>query len=239
MIIDLKTRSHQKEILDDWQGTAQELGLVLNDINRVNRLLGGNNITVNAVFSLIKEHPKASYTILDMGCAEGHMLRALAQAGRKQGLTLNLIGIDLNGDALALAREASSDFPEITYHEKDILDTAYSDFNCDIVMTTLTLHHFKEPDILKFLQKFTALAAIGVVINDLHRSAWAYYLFKGFSLIFIKTKVARKDGLTSIRRGFLKSDLLGMSKSLPDLKHHIAWKWAFRYVWIIRKQRKK
>ncbi|MBT8299233.1 MAG: methyltransferase domain-containing protein [Maribacter sp.] len=236
-MIDLKARSHQKEILDDWQGSTLELASVLKDINRVNRLLGGNGITVNAVINLIKEHPKESYTILDMGCAEGNMLRALALAGRKLDLKLNLIGVDLNGDALALARAASNDFPEIVYHEKDILSAAYSEFGCDIVMTTLTLHHFKDVEIRNFVQKFTALAAIGVVINDLHRSAWAYYLFKGFSLIFIKTKVARKDGLTSIRKGFLKSDLRGMSKSLTDVEHQIAWKWAFRYVWIIRKQR--
>ena len=235
-MIDLKVRSDQKEILDDWQGDSHELECVLKDINRVNRILGGNSITINAVIGLIQEHPKESYTILDMGCAEGNMLRSLAIAARKQHLNLNLIGVDLNRDALTIAKKASIDFPEIVYHEKDILSADFSDFSCDIVITTLTMHHFQNSEILNFAQQFTLLASIGVVINDLHRSALAYYLFKGFSLIFIKTKVAKIDGLTSIRRGFLKSELLTLAKSLTNVHHEIDWKWAFRYVWIMRKQ---
>lgn len=238
-MIDLKVRSDQKEILDDWQGATHELECVLKDINRVNRILGGNSITVNAVISLIQEHPKESYTILDMGCAEGNMLRELAIAARKQHINLNLIGIDLNRDALKIAKKASIDFPEIVYYEKDILSANFSDFSCDIVITTLTMHHFKNPEILNFAQQFTRLASIGVVINDLHRSALAYYLFKGFSLIFIKTKIAKIDGLTSIKRGFLKSELLALTKSLTSVYHEIDWKWAFRYVWIMRKQQQK
>ena len=188
MMIDLKIRSHQKEIMDDWQGDSQELECVLKDINKVNRILGGNSITINAVISLIQEHSKESYTILDMGCAEGNMLRELAMAARKQDIKLNLIGIDVNSDSLTIARKASIDFPEIVYHEKDILSADFSEFGCDVMMTTLTMHHFQNSEILNFVKQFTKLASIGVVINDLHRSALAYYLFKGFSLIFIKNK---------------------------------------------------
>jgi len=235
-MIDLKLRSDQKEILDEWQGDTHELECVLKDISRVNRILGGNSITVNAVIKLIQEHPKESYTILDLGCADGNMLRQIAIAARKQHINLNLIGIDLNRDALTIAEKASVDFPEIVYHAKDILSSDFSNLSCDIVVTTLTMHHFKYPEILNFAQQFTRIASIGVVINDLHRSALAYYLFKGFSLIFIKTKVAKIDGLTSIRRGFLKSELLALTKSLTNVYHEIDWKWAFRYVWIMRKQ---
>jgi ubiquinone/menaquinone biosynthesis C-methylase UbiE len=235
-MIDFKTRSNRKELLDDYQGTIVELATVLKDINRVNRLLGGNDITISAVLRLIQEHPKKSYTILDMGCAEGNILRELARVARKRNIKLHLIGVDLNTDALTLARTASANFPEITYYEKDILSPDFSDFGSDIVFTTLTMHHFRNSEILKFVQKFTRMATIGVVINDLHRSAIAYYLFKVFSLIFIKTKVAKIDGLTSISRAFQKSELRELAKSLPYFDHEISWKWAFRYVWIIRKK---
>ena len=233
---DFRNRSDRKELLDDYQGTIEELAIVLKDINRVNRLLGGYSITLNAVLRLIQEHPKKSYTILDIGCAEGNMLRELAKTAKKRNIKLHLIGVDLNSDALTLARSSSANFPEITYHAKDILSADFSDFGCDIVITTLTMHHFKNPEILNFIQKFTRLSTIGVVINDLQRSAIAYYLFKVFSLIFIKTKVARIDGLISIRRAFQKSELWELAKSLPNVDHEIAWKWAFRYVWILRKK---
>lgn len=235
-MIDLRARSTKEEIMDNFQGTVQELEVVLNDITRVNRILGGNSITENAVFKLIKENKKESYTILDMGCADGNMLRTLATAARTQNVRAKFIGVDLNEDALALARKASIDFPEISYQSKDILTADFSDFKCDIVITTLTLHHFSNDNVLNFVKQFVRLANLGIVINDLQRSALAYYLFKAFSLIFIKTKIAKIDGLISISKGFLKSDLDAFASELTDVRHEIRWKWAFRYVWIMRKK---
>ncbi|MGB5667566.1 MAG: methyltransferase domain-containing protein [Maribacter sp.] len=234
MLKDLSVRSESPEIMDDFHGDINELKPILGDINRVNSILGGNAITLDAVFQLIHEHPRESYTILDMGCAEGSMLRELALAGRKKLIKLKLIGVDLNEDALELGKRASQDFPEIQFLAKNILHSDFSDFKCDIIITTLTLHHFPDDSILVFIKQFSKLASIGIVVNDLQRSTTAYYLFKVFSLIFIKTKVAKTDGLISIRRGFLKSDFDRYARTLPNIKHHIQWKWAFRYVWVMR-----
>lgn len=236
-MIDLRERYDGDEILDNFKGSQAELQYIFEDINKVNRILGGNKITVTAVFRLIKENPKESYTILDMGCGDGKMLRTLALEARKRKTNMKFIGVDLNTDALTIAREASANFKEISYYEKDILSADFSDFDCDIVITTLTMHHFLNKEILSFVHQFTRLAALGVVINDLQRSAWPYYLFKGFRLIFIKTKIARIDGLTSISRGFKKSDLKVFAQKLPKVEHEIKWKWAFRYVWIMRQKR--
>lgn len=237
MLIDLTKRSNQPELMDDFKEGLQALRVVFDDINRVNVILGGNNITINAVARLLKENPQESYTIVDMGCGDGNMLREVANFCRKNNHNTRLIGIDLNQEALQLASEASLDYPEIEYQHKDILQIKSTDLNCDIVINTLCMHHFVDKDLLIFLAKFNELARIGVVINDLQRSRWAYYLFKLFSLIFIKTSTAKIDGLRSISKGFVKSDLIQYSKKLPQSKHEIKWKWAFRYVWIMQPNR--
>ncbi|MEP3210085.1 MAG: methyltransferase domain-containing protein [Maribacter sp.] len=237
MLIDLSERSNQPELMDDFREGLQRLRIVFDDINRVNTILGGNAITVNAVAKLIAENPQPGYTIVDMGCGDGNMLREVAHLCRKQHIEVRLIGIDLNADALQLAEEASHGYPEIEYQHRDILALQQSDLNCDIIINTLTMHHFVNKDLLHFLEKFNELARIGVIINDLHRSRWAYYLFKLFSLIFIKTETAKIDGLISISKGFIKSDLIRYSKSLPNSRHDIQWKWAFRYVWIMEPNR--
>lgn len=234
--MDWSKRNDQLEIMDNFKGSSAELETVLNDITRVNRILGGNKITVDAVFTLIDEYPKKSYTILDMGCADGNMLRNIALEARKRHVKVKLVGVDLSSDSLVLARKASLDFPEISYHVKDILTTNFSDFECDIVTTTLTLHHFPDDGILTFLTQFERLASIGIVINDLQRSKLAYTLFKAFSLVFIRTKTGKIDGLISITKGFFKTELYTFAKALPTLQHQIRWKWAFRYVWIMRKK---
>lgn len=234
-MVDLSVRSDREELMDNFKGSKQELKVVLDDITRVNTILGGNNITLNAVFRLIEENNKKSYTIIDVGCADGNMLRKLALIARRRKIKVNLIGVDLSVDALHIAREKSVEFPEITYFEKDILSDDLVDFKCDIVMNTLMMHHLPDNEILKFIKQFSQLASIGIVINDLHRSASAYYLFRIFSHIFIKTDIAKIDGLISISKGFKKKDLESFKNQLHHLKHQIKWKWAFRYLWVLQK----
>lgn len=232
-MIDISARNTQKELMDDFQGSALELEAVLTDINRVNRLLGGIQITSDAVFMLIQEYPKKSYTILDVGCSDGDMLRKLALKARNNNITMNFVGLDLNEQALDIAQRKSKEFPEITYRNQDVF--TLQDIEVDIVITTLTLHHFSDAQIPIFLQRFTKMAHIGIIINDLHRSRWAYYLFRAFSVIFIKTNMAKHDGLISILRGFKKKELQTFSDRLPEVHHQISWKWAFRYRWILQK----
>lgn len=234
MLVDLSKRSNQPELMDDFQGSLQKFRLVFADINRVNTILGGSSITINAVVELMQSHPKDSYTVVDMGCGDGYMLRKLSDYCKNQNIKVRLIGIELNEQTIQIAKEISSEYENIEFHHQDILALKNTDFDCDIIMNTLTMHHFEDHDVLTFIKKFNQLASIGVVINDLHRSRMAYYLYKMFSLIFIKTKTAKVDGLISISKGFIKSDLLQFSKSLPNRKHHIEWKWAFRYLWIMK-----
>ncbi len=210
---------------------------VLKDINRSNRMLGGNRITIKEVERLVRAYPKESYTIVDMGCGDGAILREVALRFRKLGVLVKLIGVDLSEKTLDIAKKASFKFPEIHFLQKDILDMKTTDLDCDIMLCTLTMHHFEDGQIPIFLEKFAKLASIGVVINDLHRSYLACYLFKAFRLIFIKTKIAKYDGLLSIKSGFTKKELVDFSRRLPNVRHTIHWKWAFRYVWVIETAR--
>ncbi|MEH6514836.1 methyltransferase domain-containing protein [Maribacter arcticus] len=235
-MVDFTRRSTEIEIMDTYSGTTKELDTILQDINKVNRLLGGYSITLNAVFELLTLEKKESYTILDMGCAEGTMLRKLAMEARKRNISLKLLGVDLNKQGLELATYYSTEYPEITYLEADILTADFSPYTIDVVMTTLTLHHFTDEGVVQFVNQFNSLASLGVVINDLERNPIAYYLFKAFSFFFIRTEIAKKDGLLSIRRAFKKKDLMRYAAQVKNASHQIEWKWAFRYVWVLKKK---
>lgn len=237
MLESLISRSTEQELMDDFQGSESALKIVLDDINRVNRLLGGNGITVKAVAKLIREHPQDRYVLLDVGCADGTMLRTLADYCRKNNIKVAFIGLDLNTDALNIARKASVNYPEIRYVAQDVLELQPDDFDCDILITTLMTHHFSNAQLPVVLQKFASLVRLGFVNNDLHRSRTALVLFKLFSMFFINTETAKVDGLISIRKGFKKRDLYAFAQQLPQMKHFIKWKWAFRYVWIMEPKR--
>jgi hypothetical protein len=42
-----------------------------------------------------------------------------------------------------------------------------------------------------------------------------------------------EDGLTSVLRGFKRVDLERISDKI-NVKPNISWKWAFRYLWILK-----
>ncbi|MEO0527467.1 MAG: methyltransferase domain-containing protein [Bacteroidota bacterium] len=235
--MNLSSRNTEPELMDDPNVDIHDLRETLKDINLSNKMLGGNRITVKEVGKFMNEYPKALYTIMDMGCGDGSMLREIAHFCRKNGQKVRLVGIDLSEKAIQIGKDTSSAYPEIHFQQQDILQLSSTDFNCDILLCTLTMHHFNDNQIPIFLKQFVKLAGVGIIINDLERSKWACYLFKLFRAIFIKSKIAKYDGLISIKSGFKKRELMHFAQTLPKVQHMIQWKWAFRYVWVIKTNR--
>ncbi len=132
-------------------------------------------------------------------------------------------------------KELSKQYQNLTYQCEDIFDHKFKNLKYDIVLCTLTLHHFKDSEITKLVSVFYESASIGIVINDLQRSALAYRLFQILCFVFKLNKMSKEDGLVSILRGFKKEELENFSKKLNLNKYSIQWRWAFRYQWIIRK----
>lgn len=237
MAINTKYRTQETEIMDDFFLEGKELQDALDKIASINRLLGGNKLTLHGLKILLrKSDPAKTITIADVGCGNGDMLRMLAKYGQKNKLNLKLIGIDANAFTINYARKLSTEYTNIEYVCVDIFSDDFNALQYDIVLCTLTLHHFSNEEILNIMTTFNNNAKIGIVINDLHRSKLAYRLFEKVCAIFKLNKMSREDGLISILRGFKKNELENFSKKL-DLKNYtINWKWAFRYQWIIAKK---
>nr|WP_299382349.1 methyltransferase domain-containing protein [Allomuricauda sp.] len=231
--MDFTIRSRVDERMDNPDMSFELLQNAYKDINLCNRLLGGQSITIKAVWDLVKKDRKKSYTILDMGCGDGTMLLKLSNFLSKKGVSHVMKGVDQREDVLSIAEQKCATYPQISFHKQDIL-LADARYKSDILINTLTMHHFEEERMEAFLGKFQELAKIGIVINDLHRSKIAYMLFRIFSFFVLKTDVAKYDGLVSISKGFRKSELLQMAQKIPNVSHSIQWKWAFRYVWVMK-----
>ena len=233
--INTKHRTDQSEIMDDFALEGEVLREALDKIAKINQLLGGNELTLQGVKSLVRDiDTSKELTIVDVGCGNGDMLRILANYGKKNHLNFRLIGIDANNFTINHARDLSSNYNNIKYVIEDIFDESFQQLHYDIVLCTLTLHHFKDDQIIKLLNIFKFNSKLGIVINDLQRSQISYRLFQALCFVFRLNKMSREDGLVSILRGFKKQELVAFSKQLGIKKYTIHWKWAFRYQWIIK-----
>ncbi|HWW38398.1 methyltransferase domain-containing protein [Pedobacter sp.] len=233
-MINTSRRSEAIEIMDDFEMEGEILRDALDKIARINQLLGGNKVTLQGVKKLIRTHSKAPLRVLDVGCGNGDMLRKLADFAAKQGLTTDLLGIDANPYTVQHAKTLSKNYKNIHYRTADIFEEMNKENTYDIILCTLTLHHFTDQEILFLLGAFSKLSRLGIVINDLHRSSAAYYLFKALCFVFGLNDMSREDGLISILKGFKKRDLQNFSKQLYFKHDRIQWRWAFRYQWIIQ-----
>lgn len=235
MFVNTRYRSTEQEIMDDFSMEGELLRKTLDQLALINKWLGGNQVTINGLHTLLRtESNDAAISIIDLGCGSGNMLRAVADFGRKNNFIFKLTGVDANEYTVNYARKLSVNYPEISYIKMDVLSDEFSGTAFDIVLTTLFLHHFTNQEIENLLIPIVNKVRIGVVINDLHRSSAAYYLFKCVCF-FIKNPMVKKDGAISVLRGFKKNELNNISKKLKDSVSAIHWKWAFRYQWVIKK----
>ena len=236
MPINTKIRTDNPEIMDDFAMEGEILREALDKIAKINQLLGGNKLTLQGVQTLIKDcYKKKQITIVDVGCGNGDMLRKLADFAIKNQYHFNLIGIDANKFTINYAQKLSEKYSNINYICEDIFNKQFSEIKYDIVLCTLTLHHFKNEQIERLLDVFYTNSKIGIVINDLQRSAISYRLFQLLCFVFKMEEMPKKDGLTSILRGFKKQDLANFSEKINFKKYTVHLKWAFRYQWIIKK----
>lgn len=230
-----KYRSNQDEILDSFELQGPEMEVMLNDLKTVNKVLGGQQVTLDGITKLLKGYTKQDViTIIDIGCGDGDMLRNISKFGKIQQYNFNLVGIDGNAHIIKIAEQKSKAFSNISFKTKDIFSEGAIVAEYDIALCTLFLHHFKNEGVISILEKLSTEAKVGVVVNDLHRSRIAFWLFRLFSSIFIKSKIARHDGLVSVARGFKRKDLKALSKQIKGTASILQWKWAFRWQWIVK-----
>ncbi|MGK0391598.1 MAG: 2-polyprenyl-3-methyl-5-hydroxy-6-metoxy-1,4-benzoquinol methylase [Maribacter sp.] len=234
MLVDTTSRSNEAEIMDDLDMSGEILIDSLDKLANINKWLGGNKATIDGIKTLLKTYSKDKViSIIDLGCGNGDMLIRVANFGRKNGFKFQLLGLDANQATIDYAIELSTDYPEISYRKEDVLSKEFKERTYDIALCTLFLHHFEDDVALGFVKNMVDNSAIGVVVNDLHRHAMAYYLFTLLSLT-IKNHMVKSDGLKSILKGFKRIDLERFSDQLK-VKRTITWRWAFRYQWIISK----
>lgn len=233
MIVNTQHRTQESEIMDDFSLEGEELREALDQIARINQFLGGNKVTLNGIKKVIPLTTTKTISIADIGCGNGDMLRMLSDYAQKNKLNFKLIGIDANDFTINYAKKLSVAYPNIEYQCVDIFSEDFKTLTFDIILCTLTLHHFTNEQILNIITTFKDNAKTGIIINDLHRSKLAYRLFELICVIFKLNRMSRLDGLVSILRGFKKNELEEFSKKLKLKNYNINWKWAFRYQWII------
>lgn len=189
----------------DGPSTREELRGCLRDLARLNRWFLGYRPVLYWLNIVVPAATTRPIHILDIGCGYGDGLRRIERWALKRGVVLELTGLDMNPDAVAIAAEASPPESTIRWVAADIFRYA-PDRPIDLVVSSLFTHHLAEPELIRFLEWMEVHAGLGWFVNDLSRAAIPYHLLRLFSNLAGLHPFVQHDGPASIARAFVRED---------------------------------
>jgi SAM-dependent methyltransferase len=182
----------------------------LRDIARLNRWF----LTYRPLFRWLdsiatatgaKTPARSPLHIVDVGCGYGDTLRRIERWAGAHGVAVELTGLDLNPDAVAVAAEATPSGSAIRWVAADVFRWR-PEKPIHFVISSLFTHHLTEPDVIRFLQWMEIHAELGWFINDLSRAAVPYHLLRIFTKLAGLHPFVQHDGPVSIARSFVPED---------------------------------
>lgn len=203
------------ELLDLHAGSRAEVRRSLRDIARINTFLGGTQLSLNAIFSLLETSQKSAARVLDIGTGVGDIPFQLCQKATRRGWEIQTVGLDINARHLEIARHELPRGAGVLLLQGDAFRLPFADQSMDIVHSSLFLHHFRPPEIQQLLREFSRVSKIGWVMNDLERHGLPLWFFRTTWPIFARSYITRLDGTASIRRAYTLNEMKKIINDFP------------------------
>jgi 2-polyprenyl-3-methyl-5-hydroxy-6-metoxy-1,4-benzoquinol methylase len=217
-----QTRRRGIEILDDPDVDPAVMQRAMRDVERANIVFGGRRAAI-AELTPALSNTRGSALLLDVGTGRGDIPAEAKRVAQSNGLTLRTIGLDMSAP-LVSSQCHGTDW----IIRGNALSLPLRDSSVDIVLASQILHHFPEDDAVAFVRELNRVARSRVVISDLRRSliAAAGFWLGSFPLRF--HPVTRHDGVVSVMRGFIPSELASIVERATGQRPIVTRRLGFR-----------
>lgn len=206
------------ELLDLPETTDAVRAAAMRDVERSNALFGGTRSVVRAVRRLAATVPRGAI-VLDVATGTGD----IAAAVRRIAPHWTVVGLDRS---LALSARARGRLDGAV--AGDALRLPVADRSVDVVTCSQALHHFFDDDARRLVAELHRVARGYVVVSDIRRSRLAAAGFFLASLALRFHPVTRRDGVTSVFRGFTADELRALIREVtgvtPEVRRGIFWR---------------
>jgi 2-polyprenyl-3-methyl-5-hydroxy-6-metoxy-1,4-benzoquinol methylase len=228
--LDLSRRSSEAEWLDDADLHPAELERALRDLTRFNGAMLGHRPIMSWLCRATASSQERPLTLVDVGCGDGDLLRAIRRWSRKHGLDVRLIGVDLSRETIRVARSATEDADAIEYRAEDIFDFRPAG-PVDFVVSSLLTHHMSDDMIVKFLRWMEETARQGWLIYDLQRHAVPYYFIGLMGKLTRLHPMVIHDGRISVTRSLTRAEWNERLDAAGIARDAVTLRWfLFRYA---------
>jgi methyltransferase family protein len=191
------------ELLDQPDADPVAVAESLRNIARANRWFGGAAAVRFGLARTLEQTPAGStLSLLDLGTGLGDLPRAAVRWGAARGIRVVPIGMELNRSAAALARTSGLATAVACAGAPPVRDKGV-----DIVLVSQLAHHLTQASVVHLVRTCDRLARRAVILADLRRHALAPPSFWCGARLLRFDPVTVADGITSLRRGFTRSEL--------------------------------
>lgn len=214
------------ELLDLGVGTPDEVTGSLNDLWRLNRLLGGLRALTVHLYPRLATLPAA--TCVDIGAGDGRVATHIAQWANRHQQAVRVVALDLSQKHLARAVPHAQTTPNLHLLQADATRIPFAPETVDYVISSLVLHHFTPDLVVTVLRSAWRSAKRGLVVSDLMRGHLPLIGFRLIQPVFARSPITRYDGKVSIRRGYTPDELRLMAREAgiphPRVFVHPMWR---------------
>lgn len=229
-------RSPDMEILDDNVHDPGELAENFRDIRRVNHLLGGTSVILRQLPWLLDAVPATqSISILDLATGTADIPLAIVRWAKRHDRTVQVTASDVSDQILSIARDETRGHPEITIERHDARSVPLPDNQFDLVICSLSLHHFTPEDAVQVLREMRRLARHGIILNDLYRTRAGYALTWIAARVTTRNRLTRNDAPLSVLRAYSPDELRDLLRQAGCDTATITKHLWFRMVAVERK----
>jgi 2-polyprenyl-3-methyl-5-hydroxy-6-metoxy-1,4-benzoquinol methylase len=219
------------ELMDRPQPVSTELERDLRNLRQLNRFFGSYALIERFLRRWIQ--PGALHLrVLDLATGSGDIPRLVVDFARRAKASITIDAIDQQPATLEIARRLSDGYPEITFHEGNILKWESTE-PYDLVLCSLVLHHFSSEDAVQVLRHARDLSQRFVLVSDLRRGWLASVGVFLLTAAIFREPMTKYDARLSAARAFSAEELRAMARfaGWKDFNHR-NFKFARQAVWM-------
>ena len=201
------------EFMDRPRLDAGELRDCLRDIGRLNRWFGGAAAVLSEVQRIVRARAlNGRITVLDIGTGGGDIPRALLGWSARRGLAVEVVACDIHDQIIAAAAASSRDLGRMSFVRTEALALPFVAGHFDFVLSSLTLHHLPEREVVPFLRGLRELPRQALIVCDLERARLGYAGVWLATHAISRNRFTRHDGPVSVLRAYTLDELAELSR---------------------------
>jgi ubiquinone/menaquinone biosynthesis C-methylase UbiE len=225
-------RVDASEILDSDACSPADVEISMRDLGRVNRWFGGVATTQRMVERVAQACGTRRLSLLEVAAGSGEVPEIVQQRLARRGITLDVTLLDRARSHLPTGNHISQDRSVVG----DALGMPFGDGAFDLVSCSLFVHHLGTQSLARFVREGLRVSRRAVLINDLVRHPLHLALVY-VSRPIMRSRVAWRDGVTSVRRAYVPDEIRSMIASAlpPGARVEISRNYLFRMGVIVWK----